>query len=224
MKQYPEIAYWNKGTFGDTVFAFDKLDGSNIRAEYSKKLSKKTSYTNGFGKFGTRKTMIARDDANWGRALEIFMNKYSEKLDRVFCENKYYRNCKEMTVFLEYFGDLSFAGWHNPNDPTMDIVLIEVDQYKRGIITPKEFLDNFGHLHLPKVVYHGNYNMSFIEDVRNNVFNLKEGVVCKGVRKTKGQDIVYMVKIKTQSWLDKLKNKYGQDKLLEELNGDITLL
>lgn len=45
MKQYPTINYWNKGYFGESCYAFEKLDGSNIRAEWSKK--------QGWHKFGT---------------------------------------------------------------------------------------------------------------------------------------------------------------------------
>ena len=42
MKEYPSIDYWNKGIFGLPVWAFDKIDGSNIRVEWNRKLSKKS--------------------------------------------------------------------------------------------------------------------------------------------------------------------------------------
>jgi hypothetical protein len=43
MKTYPSIS---RDIVGQPIYAFDKLDGSNIRAEWSKK--------NGFHKFGSR--------------------------------------------------------------------------------------------------------------------------------------------------------------------------
>jgi hypothetical protein len=37
MKTYPRIDYWNKGIFGSECIAFNKLDGSNLRFEWSHK-------------------------------------------------------------------------------------------------------------------------------------------------------------------------------------------
>jgi len=36
MKEYPHIEYWNKGIQGSPIIAFDKLDGQNIRCEWSR--------------------------------------------------------------------------------------------------------------------------------------------------------------------------------------------
>jgi hypothetical protein len=63
-----------------------------------------------------------------------------------------------------------------------------------------------------------------IEDVRNNIWKLKEGVVCKGTFKTKGSDQVWMVKIKSKEWLERVRNKLGEIALLEEVNGNRSLL
>ena len=62
-----------------------------------------------------------------------------------------------------------------------------------------------------------------IDDVRNNKFNLREGVVSKGVYKSKGKDVVWSSKIKTNEWLQKVKIKFGEKSLLDEVNGDIEL-
>lgn len=213
MKTYPKIEYHNKGFFGDTVYAFDKLDGSNIRAEWNKK--------RGWYKFGTRTQMISENDPNFGDAIPIFLNKYGDDLDKVFRKN--YSNVQSIVIFGEYVGENSFSGQHDPNDEK-DIVLFDVNLYKKGFISPKEFVDNFGHLDIPDVVYKGEYNNDLITDVRNNTWNLKEGVICKGVRKTKGNKIVWMTKIKTNEWLQKVKELYGERALLEELNRDRSLL
>ena len=213
MKTYPKIEYHNKGFFGDIVWAFDKLDGSNIRAEWNKK--------RGWYKFGTRTQMINENDPNFGDAIPIFLNKYGDDLEKVFKKN--YSNVQSIVIFGEYVGENSFSGKHDPNDEK-DIVLFDVNLYKKGFISPKEFVDNFGHLHIPNVVYKGEYNNDLIDDVRNNVWNLKEGVICKGIRKTKGNEIVWMTKIKTNDWLKKVKALYGERALLEELNRDRSLL
>ena len=46
MVEYPHTEYWNKGIIGSSIIAFDKLDGSNIRAEFHVK--------KGWIKYGSR--------------------------------------------------------------------------------------------------------------------------------------------------------------------------
>lgn len=213
MKTYPKIEYHNKGIFGDTVYAFDKLDGSNIRAEWNRK--------RGWYKFGTRKQMINENDDNFGDAVPIFLNKYGDDLDKVF--RKTYPNAMSVVVFGEYVGENSFSGQHEDDD-VKDVVLFDVNLYKKGFIPPKDFYNNFGHLHIPNLVYKGEYNNDLIKDIQNNIWGLKEGVICKGTRKTKGDELVWMTKIKTKEWLDKVKTLYGEKTLLEELNRDTRLL
>lgn len=223
MKQYPTIPYWNKGIFGESIYAFDKLDGSNFRVSWDRKLSKKSTTTCGFNKFGTKTQIINKVNENFGDGVDIFLDKYGDALDEIFREDKDLRNARTITVFCEYFGANSFAGWHDPKD-IKDVVLFDVDVFQKGLMKPKDFVEKFGHLHIPNVVYQGNYNQSLIDDVRANKYNLTEGVVCKGSRKTKGQDLVWMAKIKCDSWLHKVRNTLGQKKLIEELNNDKDLL
>lgn len=222
MKEYPKIEYWNQGIFGEQIYAFDKLDGNNIRCEYDKKHSK-LKKNNGFNKFGTKKTLINNQNKEYGEAIDIFMNKYSEGLDKVFRTDKDFRDVQKYTIFFEYYGPNSFAGWHDPNDE-MTVTIFDVELIKKGFLIPKLFVKKFSHLGIPDIVYEGTYNKKLVEDVKNNVYNLKEGVVCKGYRKIKGNNVVWMTKIKTNGWLDRLKGKMGDDYLLKELNGDKSLL
>lgn len=215
MKTYASIPHYNKGLFGEYCYAFDKLDGNNIRLEWNKK--------RGWYKFGTRNVIIDSKNPDFGDSINIFMNKYSEDLQKIFRDKKEYRNCDNFVVFCEYVGENSFAGKHDPND-ILDMILFDVSQYKRGIIPPKEFLENFSILDIPKLIYQGEYNMELIQLIRNNDFSLKEGVICKGTYKTKGNDIVWMSKIKTNEWLYKIKSTLGEKELLLELNGDMSLL
>jgi hypothetical protein len=214
MKHYDKIPHWNKGPFGEETIAFLKNDGSNLRFEFSK--------NKGWYKFGTRNVMITKDDEIFGNGVDLFLEKYGEDLPRIV--EKKYNKLDNFVVFCEYFGPNSFAGWHDINDK-MDIILFDVSLYKRGIINPYEFVDNFSQVDIPKIIYQGEYNMDLISNVRKNVYNLDEGVVCKGLIKTKKEkDILYMTKIKTDSWLLKVKNKMGINALIEELNGDKFLI
>lgn len=215
MIEYPHIEYGN-GIYGETVYAFDKLDGSNIRVEWNRKNAKKSAFTGGFTKFGTKTQMISRTDQHFGDSVDLFLDKYCDDLNEIFFKEKYFRNIDRIIMFAEYFGPSSFAGWHDLTEPK-DIVLFDVCPYRRGLIAPKLFVEFFGHLDIPEVIYIGNFNKELIENIKQNT-TLKEGVVCKGVRKSKGNDVVWMTKIKTSAWFDRLRNKYGEERLKEEFS------
>lgn len=210
MKQYPKILHWNNSPLGLPCIAFDKLDGSNIRFEYSRK--------RGWYKSGSRKMMIDSKHEDFGHAIKLFEDRCQENLSKIFCDNKQFRGVKNFVVFCEYFGDNSFAGWHAPDDP-MYIVLFDVWLMRKGFVTPRDFTKIFGDkLEIPSVIYEGNFNRSFIQKVSDNGFNLKEGIVAKGIlKKAPPGRNVWMTKVKTQEWLLKVKGKYGEDRLKEEL-------
>ena len=174
MKQYNSIPHFKHGLFGENIYAFDKIDGSNMRFSYSP--------NKGWYKFGTKGVLIDKNTHLFGEGIDIFVNKYGKDLESIF--QKKYQNIGEIVVFGEFFGENSFAGQHQEND-IKDIIIFDISLYKRGIIPPKEFLDNFGHLHVPELIYSGKYDMNLVNNVRNNVYNLSEGVVCKGSIKNK---------------------------------------
>jgi hypothetical protein len=205
MKNYHSIPHWNKGPFGEKVISQDKIDGSSMRFECNRK--------SGFYKFGTRNVMIDENDENFGSGISIFLNKYSEDLQRIVFRK--YPRVISFVSFAEFFGPNSFAGQHLSSD-IKDVCLFDISLYKKGIINPYEFQDTFGSLDIPKVIYEGEYNIEFINDIRNNIYNLSEGVVAKGIHKNE----IFMTKIKTNDWLKKVKIKMGDKALLDELNGD----
>lgn len=190
MKQYPSIS--NEIVKNKPIYAFDKLDGSNIRAEWSKK--------RGFYKFGARKRLLDPKEPILGKAVELILEKYSEDLTQCF---KKYKQQKAV-CFFEFWGPNSFAGFH-ASDDQHTVTLFDIS-FQKGILEPKEFLNKFGHLDTPELLYQGKVNQEFIDSVRGSFLEgmTHEGVVCKGKYTQPGNPLMF--KIKSKSWLTKLKH------------------
>jgi len=197
LKQYPIIS--SKINRGIDVYAFDKLDGSNIRAEWHSK--------KGFWKFGSRNRLLGSDQPTIIEAQTLIEDKYAEDLGAVF-ENQRY---SKVVAFFEFYGPNSFAGNHK--DELHDVLLFDISPHKNGILPPNKFIKLYQHLDIPKVILHG--KISCVTDSLIRIGHFEditfEGVVCKANDGT-------MFKVKTAAWLDKLKNFCGKDKkLLEKL-------
>ncbi len=216
MIEYPHTDYWNKGIIGAPVIAFDKLDGQNLRFEWSKK--------RGWYKFGSRTSMFDRTHPEFGASIDVFISKYEADLNKVFRE-KIYRDYKGMVAFCEWVGPNSAYGLHAPGE-TLDTILLDIAPSDRGagFVEPRTFLKYFGHLDIPQVIYDGNMNRQFIEDIRVGKYPVKEGVMCKGVQQNNKGRRVWIVKAKTNAWLDGLRNRLGMQALLDEVGGDSSLL
>lgn len=189
MKQYPSMTAEIRR--GLPVYAFNKLDGSNIRAEWSRK--------NGFYKFGSRKCLI--DETHpLGEAKELIRTKYEDDLSKAFRDARLDR----VIAFFEFFGENSFVGQHV--DEEHDVVLFDMNLYKKGILPPVEFLRLVGHLHIPEILHHGNVTQEFEESVRSSTLEgmAFEGVVCKA-KNPKRTPLPLMFKIKSRAWLDRLR-------------------
>ena len=96
MKCYPSIpTVIQSGTY---VFGFDKLDGSQIRAEYNNK--------KGFYKFGSKSQLIDKTSKQFGKSIDLIQDLYSNDLSYVFKENKWDNiicfqvHIKKMTIIL----------------------------------------------------------------------------------------------------------------------------
>jgi len=182
-----------------------------VRFEWSKK--------RGWYKSGTRKMMLDETHPHMGEAPAAFLNKYGEDLERVFRDNKEYKKRDSFIVFGEFLGENSFAGVHEDNDPK-DVILFDIWIYKVGMIGPREFLNNFGHLHIPDVIYEGKLNVEFARSVKRNDYNLKEGVICKWGKTGKWKKDLWMCKIKTNPYIEKLKATYNTGKYSDS-SGDV---
>jgi hypothetical protein len=205
MKSYPSIS---KEIRHDVyIYAFDKLDGSNIRAEWNSK--------KGFYKFGTRTQLTDEKTMPFGRAIPLLIGKYEADLAMVFKEQGW----RDVLCFFEFWGPSSFAGNHNFEEK-MDVTLIDVNPYKQVILEPVPFLKTFGHLDIPKVCYEGHVSVGLFDQVKQSTLSgmTFEGVVCKAAN-DKQTRMPIMFKIKSKAWLEKLKEYCkGDDRLFNRLS------
>lgn len=125
MKSYPSI-----GTVVDRTHiyhVFDKLDGLNIRAEWSAK--------RGFYKFGPRTQLITGEQVMIFPSIEKIMTTYGATLGASFARRKITR----AVAFFEYAGPNSFAGSHpDPVDRT-GVTLFDIAVHQRGSFPLRDF-------------------------------------------------------------------------------------
>lgn len=194
MKPYPSTSHAPVYTW---VHMFDKLDGSNIRVEYSRK--------NGFSKFGTRKRLLGTDQPQLYPSIEYFKNNWEESLLKI-CKDNRWDKC---IFFFEWVGDNSFAGQHDENEK-QKLILIDVNPFKKGIMDPKQFMKTFGHLDIAKYLGFVKINKVVEQSIKEDTYSEDitfEGVVCKWYEKGRFKSF----KIKSTSWLTRLKNRCGDD-------------
>jgi hypothetical protein len=182
MEKYNKIKYFDN-YIDLPIIAFDKIDGSNLRFEYSHK--------QGFYKFGTRKLMIDRNSKPFGFAIDLFLDKYNDSLTKIF-ESKKYNKILSFVVYTELAGKKSSFGQHDFENDEFDITLIDIEQYKYGYVYPEIFIKDFEHTGIPKVIYEGKLTEDFIKKIKDNEFTLQEGVVCKGITQSKKVMINYI--------------------------------
>ena len=129
MIEYPHILPSSKAP-REYCYAFDKIDGSNIRCKYTNK--------KGFCLFGSRTQMFDKGHPFLGEAVDIFYKKYEDKLVDLIEQN--FPNEREVIAFLEFFGPNSFAGYHVKEDPK-DLVLFDilVGHKNRKFLMPQQF-------------------------------------------------------------------------------------
>lgn len=203
MKQYISIP---RDVVNAPMYAFDKLDGSNIRAEVDPR--------KGFLKFGSRKVLLGEDHPYLGPAESLIRETYKDLPSILKSERVEFATC-----FFEFYGPKSFAGIHVLGDD-FKVVLFDVDVYKKGLMGPKEFLKTFeGRVPTAPCLYRGNPTEEFLESVRSRTLEgmTYEGVVCKGAPLKKGFPPM-MFKVKSREWIEAVKSKYGHDpKRLEDL-------
>lgn len=188
MKAYPSIT---KDVQNISITAFDKKDGSQIRAEWDRKKH--------FHKFGSKTQLISDEQPFLGEAPALIKAKYEKDLSDIFKKERF----ESVICFMEFHGPSSFAGNHvvEPHDVT----LFDVNPYKKGILMPSEYIKMVGKLDICQPLYRGNCNSMFVESVENGTLEgmTFEGVICKAPNgKT---PLPLMFKVKNNAWIEKLK-------------------
>lgn len=204
MKAYPSIEYAAECRL--PIVAFDKLDGSNVRAEWSKK--------RGFHKFGTRHRLVDVGDPTFGKVPGLIETKYGQSLGRAL----FHAGFERAVCFFEFWGLSSFAGSHDLSE-TQTVTLFDVAPFNKGILSPDDFLTLVGQLDHPAVLYRGPVTSEFIEQVRDGTLPgmTFEGVVCKTAN-DKRTKMPLMFKQKSRAWLDKLRERCaGDEEMLKRL-------
>lgn len=157
----------------------------------------------GWNKFGTRTRLFDESDPDFGKAIRIFRCEWEDSLTRVAMKARW----NHLIVFMEFHGEKSFAGKHDPED-RKTLTLFDACPEKKGILGPREFLDTFDGLKIPKFFGIYRWTRGFVDRVRAGqepAGMTFEGVVGKaGTR----HDLV-MGKAKTQAWIDKVMAQYG---------------
>jgi hypothetical protein len=198
MKSYPSMPRYKDISIGNnTITAFAKLDGSNIRVEFEPK--------KGFTKFGSRTKLIDEQTPILGKAISL-IKPYESICSEVF------KGQKRVMLYWEFYGPKSFAGQHDPNDDHR-VALLDVELFQKGFLTPSDFVSKLdGKLPLAPVLYRGVMSPEFVLSVQKGTLEgmPEEGVVCKYVQR----DQVHRFKLKSDTWIQKVKAKFGDNPAL----------
>jgi hypothetical protein len=195
--------------------AFEKYDGTNMH----------WIWENSWILFGTRRDEFSLteegisdfDKAHVGleEAPVVFNTVWAEKMDnyiRTKLNSESNSNSESklprVVLFTEFLGKKSFAGSHKDSDEKF-LVLFDVE-INGKMLSPDEFLDFVSgldpSLQSAKVIYKGKYSSQLGENVREGKYKVPEGIVVKGL--VKGE--VYMIKIKTNAYMEKLKASFKE--------------
>jgi hypothetical protein len=222
MKEYNSIPrLLDDGSLkGEQVVAFNKLDGQNFRVKYTPKGATKQQFT----LFGSRTQLVDETNEQYGDAVKFFKEHYEQPLRDIIVNNSgkkgIFNGAEEITLFFEWYGDNSFAGFHQPGD-NLRLCLFDVFIKKKGFVEPKDFIELFcedDRVETPDVVYIGKLTDDFVKSIQNNDWtqegaqypNVKEGVVLKRSTRLPGQRLP-MSKVKTKWWLEKLHANFSEE-------------
>lgn len=166
MREYPSIGY---EPVEDYFFAFDKIDGQQIRGEWRRK-------KDGFWKFGTKTRLLRPEEHPANKAPDLIRERYGG-LDGVFKKAGY----QKVTCFFEFYGPQTYRGQHDPSDE-YEVLLFDCwPESNGGILNPTEFVDLVGEFPRPDLLYRGRNVEELLEAVHEGtlVGLSSEGVVCK---------------------------------------------
>lgn len=195
MKTYPSIARAVKGRkTSHRLHLFDKLDGSNLRFEWSRR--------EGWTRFGTRRRVIDASCPVFGCAKGLLDASLADAIAKVAADQGW----EALTAYCEFWGPGSLGGQHLPG-VAPQLTLFDVAPYRRGFVAPLRFLDFFGELNVPRYLGEYEWNAELIAQVRANELS---GVTFEGVVGKAGDGHrILMAKAKTQIWVDAIFARFG---------------
>lgn len=202
MKQYPSIpnaSFFRVRPFQASVF--DKLDGQNIRAEYSR--------SRGFHKFGSRTQLIDDTHPDFAPAILHFRENLQDELERICRERK----LQKMTVFAEWWGEHSLGGRHRMGDP-LRLSVLDATCDNRGWVSPSDFRSTFeDRVATPAYLGEVLWDDAYVQRVlRGEVSCTLEGVVGKNLQ----GPVLTLAKAKTSVWLERIKSTYADGEKLSQ--------
>jgi hypothetical protein len=199
MKTYPTIPHLL--ATDRPLYLFAKLDGSNIRAEWS----------GGGWRLGSRRKVLSE-----GLLAEevpgLFEQTFAEPLAAIFRA----KGWSKATAYFEFHGPGSFAGQHIDEPHTL--TLLDVAVHRRGILLPGDFLATFGHLPCAALLHHGPLTPAIRARIEDGTLPgmPPEGIVAKGDwYVSPGRPLMF--KHKSRAWLARLREKCTSEEEFERL-------
>lgn len=202
MLHYPKIPSSKHCQLGACI-VFDKVDGTNLHWDWDGDF--------GWHAFGTRRDSynllpegigeFEKDHANLRGAAKVF----EQTLAPAAAEVLQKLSIRQAVLFTEYVGPGSFAGSHRP-DEAKRLVLFDVSLDSQ-MLGPEEFVDRFGHLDIPRILYRGKFKGQLLEEIYQGKYDVPEGVVVKGG----SGDGLWMAKVKTRAYEERLKSQFGNE-------------
>jgi hypothetical protein len=196
---YPSVASARGQDFREfDAYVFDKLDGNNLRFEWSRKRS--------WFKHGTRERLFDETDRDFGGAVKLFQLTLAQSVEKIARDQRWQR----LVLFAEYWGKQSLGGIHVPGDG-MRLTVFDAVPDDRGLLDPRDFLKVFDHRALDpqavaKFLGRVRWTRGFVASVREGKL---DGVTFEGVvgKSTDG----FMAKAKTSAWIDAVLRRHGEE-------------
>jgi len=194
MKGYPSIPQCTGQGFFEIrdAYIFDKLDGRNVRVEWTKK--------QGWHKWGSRHRLFDGTDPDFAPAIPLFERVYCESLARIATDSRW----QGVTAYLELWQPSSLGGVFVPGEQ-FHLTLFDVAPYKACQMGPKEFLKTFDAVPTAKFLGQAHWTRGFVDQVRHEGMTF-EGVVGKAGERHK----LVLAKAKSQKWVDAIMARYGE--------------
>lgn len=200
MLHYPKIPSSKHCRLGPCV-VFDKVDGTNLHWDWDREF--------GWHAFGTRRDSynllpegiadFEKDHQNLRGAAALFERTLAGPAAEILRALP----GQQVVLFTEYVGPGSFAGSHRAEEEK-SLVLFDV-RLDGHMLGPEEFVDRFGHLDIPRILYRGKFKGQLLEEVYQGKYDVPEGVVVKG---GSGHSL-WMAKVKTRAYEARLRSQFG---------------